>query len=92
MFENTAIHNNTPVKPVERVLRATDPSYQAAQMTAKKKPQGSAFVGILAIIMSLTVMLGTAYATFIGGRAMYRYLDDKGAFDNTFWEYVDFDL
>ena len=73
-------------------LRSDDPAYMAAQQTRKAKPLGSAFVGILCLIVSVIVMLGTAYAAFIGARAVYRCLDDKGTFDGTVVEYIDFKL
>ena len=73
-------------------LRSEDPSYMAAQQTRKAKPLGSAFVGILSLIVSLIMMLCTLYVSFVGARAAYRCLEDKGAFDGTIVEYIDFSL
>ena len=73
-------------------LRSEDPAYMTAQQTRRAQPLGSAFVGILCLIVSIAVMLGTAYAAFIGARAVYRCLDDKGTFDGTVVEYIDFKL
>ncbi len=73
-------------------LRSDDPAYMAAQQTKRAQLLGSAFVGILCLIVSVIVLLGTLYVTFVGARAAYRCLEDKGAFDGTIVEYIDFNL
>ena len=66
--------------------------YQMALQTRKAKPLGSAFIGSLSLLVTIAVMLGSLYVTDIGARAMYNCLEDKGAFDNTFIEYIDFEI